>query len=276
MQSIGREPSSPNRTAICAAGGGATGILAVGYFKRLHELGIKHSMLFGTSAGALNTAFYAQGDLDVMEWIWMNVQNSWIKRLAPWNLFTSQASLYDSSPLRDLLVRYLKPDLIYARGIPVYITRTNALTFKCFHYRLDLPKESIDPVDVMVASCSIPGLFPPVQNVWYDGGLMDNVDIQTALDLKATRVISLQTSVPRPLNIRSILDVPEVVIGTMQDANYKRQLQSVDLVPAPKPRLDLLKPSAPLPIAMFDFDFRDIDRKRLIRRGYEIACRTLG
>lgn len=57
---------------IALEGGGAKGSYQVGAFKALNELGIIADVIAGTSIGAVNGSFMAQGDLEKLESIWLN------------------------------------------------------------------------------------------------------------------------------------------------------------------------------------------------------------
>ncbi len=51
------------RRALVLSGGGSRGSYQIGVWQALEELGVRFSMVFGTSIGAINAALIAQGDL---------------------------------------------------------------------------------------------------------------------------------------------------------------------------------------------------------------------
>ena len=57
-------------------GGGAKGSYHVGAYKALRELGIEIGGVAGTSIGAINGALMVQGDYDLLEKVWYNINSS--------------------------------------------------------------------------------------------------------------------------------------------------------------------------------------------------------
>ena len=60
------------KKGLVLEGGGTKGSYQIGVFKALRDLGIQFTGIAGSSIGALNGAFIAQGDLEAMEDIWIN------------------------------------------------------------------------------------------------------------------------------------------------------------------------------------------------------------
>ena len=60
------------KKGLVLEGGGTKGAYQIGAFKALRDLGIQFTGIAGSSIGALNGAFIAQGDLEAMEDIWIN------------------------------------------------------------------------------------------------------------------------------------------------------------------------------------------------------------
>ncbi len=73
------EGDTKEKTAIVLSGGGAKGSFQVGALKRLYELGIRPSILAGTSVGALNAAKLAEDQPDSMhdlECLWLQLKTN--------------------------------------------------------------------------------------------------------------------------------------------------------------------------------------------------------
>jgi hypothetical protein len=100
------------------------------------------------------------------------------------------------------------------------------------------------------------------------------------LGLGATEILSLRTYWPRPMVIKSIADVPELLIGWSQ--YHKQTIEGNTVLNTAEDRVTFRKrykaivPTAPLAMPLFDFDYRGQDRAELMRAGYEIARRALG
>ena len=60
------------KKGLVLEGGGTKGAYQIGAYEALRDLGIKITGIAGTSIGALNGAFIAQGDFESMKDIWVN------------------------------------------------------------------------------------------------------------------------------------------------------------------------------------------------------------
>ena len=60
------------KKGLVLEGGGTKGAYQIGAYEALRDLGIKITGIAGTSIGALNGAFIAQGDFKAMKDIWVN------------------------------------------------------------------------------------------------------------------------------------------------------------------------------------------------------------
>ena len=58
--------------AIVLSGGGAKGAYQIGVWKALRKLHYQYDIVTGTSVGALNGAFFVQGNYKEALWMWEN------------------------------------------------------------------------------------------------------------------------------------------------------------------------------------------------------------
>src|SRR4051812_37940339 len=94
--------------------------------------------------------------------------------------------------------------------------------------------------DAIVASCSIPGIFPPVaigDKLLIDGGVVNIAPIGHAVELGAERIYVLPTQGPSPplLNPpRTALDAAiygiSLLVGSRLDADIARYGDDVELI----------------------------------------------
>ncbi|MBM6401720.1 patatin-like phospholipase family protein [Phycicoccus sonneratiae] len=198
-------PRRRELTAFVLGGGGVLGATQVGMVRALAEAGVVPDVVLGTSIGALNGAFVAADptpagaarlaevwDAVVREGVF--VENP-VKQAA--RAARSRTHLLSNAPLRHVVDEYL----------PVSTFEELAVPFQCVAACIEDASavwfsagELVWPV---VASCSVPGLFPPVVidgRHLLDGGLVHSIPVGRAVQLGATRVFVLQVGrVEQPL-----------------------------------------------------------------------------
>ena len=153
------------------SGGGTRGFAHLGVVKALEEHGLSPSALSGTSAGAMAGAFLANGFTpdEVME---MFVGKVGYKMLS-WNSF--HMGLVSMKHIVEFLDKNLRYKTFGELRFPLYITATNFLDG-----RQRIFSEG-DLIEAVVASCSVPVVFPPVfiDGVPYvDGGLSNDLPVE--------------------------------------------------------------------------------------------------
>ena len=193
------------QTAFVLGGGGAWGAYEVGMLRALLEAGIEPDMVIGTSVGAINgSAFAADPGLDCvdrLEKVWTELdsggvfEGSLLTRLG--TAIRSRTHLFSNDTLRKLLAEELGDSRIEDLPLP----------FQCVAASIERAAEhwfTEGPViDAVLASCSVPGLLPPVEidgEHYLDGGLVDSVPLERAVQLGARRIFILHAGlVEKPL-----------------------------------------------------------------------------
>ena len=182
------------RLALVLSGGGNLGIVQTAFLKHLIERGVVPDLIVGTSVGALNGAFLAfhPHNIDGLAELWLALkdQRLWHRNLLRIgrNLLGHGTSLYSSRFLRDLILPHVPVDEIAASEIPLFITATS-LSRGSKHVFTSGPL-----VDAILASASIPGLFPPVRigGEWFtDAGVASGLDLETAVLQGATEILAV-------------------------------------------------------------------------------------
>ncbi len=180
------------KVALVLGGGGSKGALQAGFYRALRELGIKVDLVVAASIGALNGAFIAAGmppRLIVHEWAKVRRRDIFSFN---WELVrrgSATESIYTFRSLRRFLEKRLPVRTFEELQIPFVAVTTDLRTGRPYLW------ESGNLVDAILASCAIPGIFPPVRGpqgrLLIDGALADNVPVSTALARGAQRVVGI-------------------------------------------------------------------------------------
>ena len=189
------DPSS--KTAFVLAGGGSLGAVEVGMLEALTDFGVYPDLVVGSSAGAINGAFFAgHPHLDGVRRlgeIWLGVRRSDVFPVGLGvlgSLVWRRNYLVHPGSLRRLIQRHLPYRDLADAAIPCHLVATDVLT------GAQVVLSSGPAVDAVLASAAIPGVFPPVHiggRYLADGGIGNNTPISVAVELKASRVIVLPT-----------------------------------------------------------------------------------
>lgn len=181
-----------SRTVLVLGGGGALGAYQAGALLALAEHGVLPDALHGCSAGALNAAFLASDPTlerarELATW-WADTRTHAVLAPSRWTRLrgfaaaatTRADALFDDRPLRRLLAEHVPAHDLSELAVPLTVTTTCLDCAAARHH-------DRGPVgDVLVASCSLPGLFPPVRladgHDHVDGGVVCGVPLQAALD----------------------------------------------------------------------------------------------
>lgn len=206
------------KIGFCCAGGGARGPYQVGVAKALAELGIWDdiSAFSGTSIGAVNCAFLSNVGIGRTIELWQNISEDDIKttegtfkRIIRENINIPEKGLYNISALSNYITQNLQFETLKDKEVYVTLSEGGVASesiiglikssydhfikrnSKVIYARLgSQSREKI--IDLIVASCSIPIVFPPVtiQNKkFYDGGLYDNVPVEPLVQCGCDTII---------------------------------------------------------------------------------------
>lgn len=181
----------PGRHLFVLGGGGSAGAYQVGALVALAEAGIVPDALFGCSAGALNAAFLAidpslRRAEELAEW-WTRTDSR--RLLSPGRLTTARGmatalatragALLDERPLRRLVEQHVGAHDLSELAVPLTVTTT------CLDCADAVHVDRGPLADVLVASCALPGLFPPVLlpdgHRHVDGGVLNGVPVAATL-----------------------------------------------------------------------------------------------
>src|SRR5690349_7910101 len=179
--------------AFVLGGGGVLGAAEVGMARALLEAGVQPDLICGTSVGAINGAALAAdptpaGVQRLLE-MWGDLgsrgvlDGSLVGRVG--RLMTRRIALHGNGELRRVL----------HHGLPVDKFEDLAVPFECVAASIERAREtwfsSGDLIDPVLASCALPGVFPPVRigsEHYYDGGLVNSIPLDRAVSRGADTI----------------------------------------------------------------------------------------
>ncbi|HNQ98871.1 MAG TPA: patatin-like phospholipase family protein [Trueperaceae bacterium] len=171
------EREEPQRIAIALGGGTARGMVHVGVLKALDDLGVRPTMLGGTSFGAVIATLYALcGNAYELERVvrTQDIGEVWRQGL---DFGLHRGAIVHGERLRDWLDRkFFFGATFEDLPMPLAIATTDLATGEL------VVVASGSLADAVRASCALPGLFAPVRwrDRWLiDGGFVEPVPFST-------------------------------------------------------------------------------------------------
>lgn len=175
-------------------GGGNLGALQVGMLQAVLDRGIVPDELVGCSAGAINAAMVAADPtpdgIARLRQLWTEATTDIVAPVSRFDgvrLLTHRGTSLQSN---DGLRRLLKATLPHTRfeefPVPFHVVTTSLKTNSERWF------SSGDVVEPILASSALPAIFPPVHidgDVLVDGGVLNNVPLSKALELKPGRIV---------------------------------------------------------------------------------------
>ena len=218
------------KRALVLGGGGARGAYEIGVWKALIEEKIEFEIVTGTSVGAINAAAIAQGDYHLAEKLWSTLETEMVLD----SEVQGEAKELKESKLvkgmsQEEVLSYLK-DIVLKKGIGTESlhdllksiiseekVRSSSVLFGLVTVRLANIKNSksmkglklfVDDIDegklhdFIMASAS---LFPAMKayeidgDMYVDGGYMDPIPVEMAIERGAAKVIAVDLKMDNPL-----------------------------------------------------------------------------
>lgn len=219
------------KVAVILAGGAARGFSHLGLLQALEEHGIPVDMLVSTSMGSIVAGLYASG-LSTENIRYLATEVDFTQIFSP--ILPPRGGIITTDKFRQFLDAITDNAQIENTPIPFYPVFTNIITGEEV-----ILKEG--PVSLgIVASMSIPGLFPPVEingEYFVDGGMKSPVPVNATRSLGADFVIAVDA--PRELSVidhDSILTNVQLTLFFLLEANTAPQRELADIVISPAVR----------------------------------------
>ena len=199
--------------AVVLGGGGGRGAYQIGVWSVLRKIGIRFNAVIGTSVGALNGALMVKGNFFEACKLWneislndivslpsqfdesnlLSVKN--LRTLASFRDKIIKEKGLDTEPLRRLINKYAKENVIRKRNIDFGMVTYNIKSFKeDISFLNEIPKGKLS--DYLLASSALPG-FKVIDidgRPHLDGGLADNVPVSVAIERGYNRIIVVDLS----------------------------------------------------------------------------------
>lgn len=241
--------NAPNTTAFVFAGGSSLGAIQVGMLKALVRRRIAPDFVVGSSAGAINAAYFACNPtatgVGEMERLWRSLTRGDIFDVSPlrslWRIMVRHDHVVSPLGLARVLSAAFASRQLQDGVLPCCIVTTDMLT-GC-EYRI----RSGPVVAALIASAAIPGVFPPVRlhgKYLVDGGVTSHTPLPAAIDLGASTIYVLPTghscSLPRPPRTAigtALHGLNLLIVQQLKDAvRHCRGLADIRIVPPPCPQ----------------------------------------
>jgi NTE family protein len=194
-------PKHSRKRALVLSGGGGRGAYHVGALRFLEEHEWLPDIVVGTSIGAVNGAALASGHNSRSLWaLWRRLTSKDVQKP---NLNPLKGNfLLDTSPLRETLQARGWVDFARLNSADADIhLRVTALEIETGQLHVFGNSDDVYPsqmqhealaVDHIVASCSIPIIYPATQlngTLYWDGGTVANTPLGPAIDAGAEEIV---------------------------------------------------------------------------------------
>ncbi|MHB1058524.1 MAG: patatin-like phospholipase family protein [Rhodanobacter sp.] len=180
-------PPVPLKIGLALGGGAAKGFAHIGVIKMLEASGIHPDMVAGTSAGSVVGALYASGmDAFALQQTAFGLDEAKIRDV---RLFSG--GLVQGQALQDYINQLVHKQPIEQLKMPFVAVATELETGKRTVFGRGNTGRAVR------ASCSIPGVFEPVEihgRHYVDGGVVSPIPVDAARQLGADFVIAVDIS----------------------------------------------------------------------------------
>jgi NTE family protein len=293
--SYSERPAAVKR-ALVMPGGGGRGAYQVGVAKALIEGGLKFDLAFGTSIGAINATFMAQGEFRRLEEIWCSLRQTDIFKLPSAQqigrmLLGHKLGMLDTKPLEELLRKEADLRRIKSSPMKVRLFTTDLCSLETRLVKLEEVQTTSELLDALMATSAVPIAFPPRhlngKGLWVDGGLVRNTPLRAAIDQGAEEIFMVllhpETVNACPTNMWGVI---ARLLDVVLDSSAQKELELarlynrlIDEGSAVVPygmrsvRIEVIQPRRPVDINLLEID---PDKSRqLIKQGYEDAKQHL-
>lgn len=214
------------KLGLALGGGGARGVVHVGFLKALEEEGIKPYCISGTSMGAIVGACYASGmSVDTIRSEMLKLKTS---DIIDFGVPFTRLSLLRSNKLQKLLIKHIGEITFENLEIPFSCTAVDLLNEKLYVFTEGLVAKGVQ------ASAAIPGVFKPIEHegmLLVDGGVLCRVPVRQAKALGADVVIGIDAIKNTGDPVKELTSIPSVlmrVFDTLDNINVRAERRAPD------------------------------------------------
>lgn len=224
--------------AVVFSGGGTLGAYQVGVIDAFATAGVRPQLIVGTSVGAINGTYWAfhpgpDAGQELLEiWLSCGRRTLFPDRLAPVakRFLAGDDHLFGIGGLRRLLLRRFDESLeLEESSIPAAVVVTDASTGG----RTVLT--SGRALDAVLASCAIPGLYPPVAiggRPYCDGGVVAHCDVESAVEAGMASAVAVDVGGEVPAMrgpLGGFARAASFALRRQSDQAYRLAAQELDL-----------------------------------------------
>ncbi|MBD3413021.1 MAG: patatin family protein [Candidatus Aminicenantes bacterium] len=218
-----------NKTIGLALGSGAVrGYAIIPIIQRIRKENIEIKAVSGSSVGALMGAYYAlHKEIDSLFQIATEMKRKDYLKLADPN--KPNLSLIKGEKIKKFLKDKFYGDATFDdTQIPLVVCATDPIHRKSVY----IDKGSVS--EAVMASISIPGIFPPYKikdRLYIDGGVLDPVPIQPLLDMKIKKIVGVNLMGYVEKNPDKEMDLVSTLLNTsymmMEQISKREENQNV-------------------------------------------------
>ncbi len=247
------------KVALVLGGGAARGFAHVGVIRVLEQEEIPIDMIVGTSVGSLIGAIYAH-DINSfeLEWTAFTLEKDDIFDYGLLTVFTGMGAAKG-----DRLEEFVRSKVPVANIEELKVPFAAVATDLKQGSRVVLDRGPL--ARAVRASCSIPGVFEPVEHqgvLLVDGGVVDNLPVSVAREKGADIVIAVDVSADVAVDgVTNLLEVMLQSVNIMAAENVKAKMRNADILISP----------AVKDVGMLDFT----QKKQCLQAGMEAAQKAI-
>jgi NTE family protein len=194
--------ANPRKIALILSGGGARGAFQVGAEKYAREVkGYQWDIIAGVSVGAMNGAMLAMHRYSRLMELWDGIADSQVytggfNLVSLVKLLFGAKSFYGNEPLKKLMQKE------FEAGRVIDDLHVGAVSLISGEY-VQFTKESLELAKAILASASIPIVWPPVDispdhAAMVDGGVRNISPVGDVLDLEPDEIVIINCSSEQP------------------------------------------------------------------------------
>lgn len=207
------------KTALVLGGGGSRGAYEIGVWKALDELGYKIDIVTGTSVGAINGALVAQGDLEIAERLWKELETQMVFDVAGNDALSYAKEIImhggaGTDGLKKLLTDTISEKTVRDSDVEYGLTAVSVPDMKPHELlKEDIPDGELIQYIMASAACFPASKFAEIEGTKFiDGGYSDNIPIELALEAGAERVIAVNLDAVGIIKKKDMKKVDDLVL----------------------------------------------------------------